>query len=47
MNSIASLQNGNFYYIEDIKNIDVNFVDALGGLMSVIAQNVKISLKKS
>lgn len=37
MNNIALLQNGNFYYIEDIKNVDVSFVDALGGLMSVVA----------
>jgi hypothetical protein len=37
MNEIALLKNGSFYYIEDIKNIDVSFVDALGGLMSVIA----------
>ena len=36
---------GNFYYIGDIHNIDECFIDALGGLFSVISHNVCISVR--
>lgn len=36
---------GNFYYIEDIHRIDECFIDALGGLFSVISQNIFITVR--
>jgi hypothetical protein len=37
MNDIAKLKNGNFYYIEKIDKVDEFFIDALAGLVSVVA----------
>eukprot|EP00828_Plagiopyla_frontata_P040335 TRINITY_DN5441_c0_g1_i8.p1 TRINITY_DN5441_c0_g1~~TRINITY_DN5441_c0_g1_i8.p1 ORF type:complete len:191 (+),score=8.29 TRINITY_DN5441_c0_g1_i8:38-610(+) len=45
LKSIANLKDGNFYYIETLEIANECFVDALGGLISVIAQNVKLSCK--
>lgn len=44
MNKIASLRDGNFYYVRDISQVDEFFLDALGGLFSVVAQNVSITV---
>jgi hypothetical protein len=37
MNSISKLKDGNFYFVKDISTVDEMFVDALGGLFSVVA----------
>jgi hypothetical protein len=37
MNSIASLKDGNFYFIQDLTKLDECFVDALAALFSVVA----------
>lgn len=37
MNNISKLKDGNFYYVQDLKTVDEMFVDALGGLFSVVA----------
>lgn len=37
MSSISKIKDGNFYYVKDIKTVDEMFVDALGGLFSVVA----------
>ncbi len=44
MNDIAKLKNGNFYYIEKIDKVDEFFIDALAGLVSVVAQNIVIKV---
>ena len=37
MTEIAALRDGNFYFIEKLDLVDECFVDALGGLFSVVA----------
>lgn len=44
MSSISKIKDGNFYYVSDIKTVDEMFVDALGGLFSVVAQDVTITI---
>lgn len=44
MNNICKVKDGNFYYVEHINKVDEMFIDALGGLFSVIAQNLSISV---
>lgn len=39
------MQDGNFYYVEQIDTVDEMFIDALGGLFSVIAQGVNIRVR--
>ncbi|KAL4495138.1 hypothetical protein ABPG72_007245 [Tetrahymena utriculariae] len=41
MNEIASYKEGNFYYIEDIDKTDLYFADALGGLFSVVGNQLE------
>lgn len=45
MNDISKLGDGSFYYVENFNSVDDLFIDALGGLFSVGAQNVKIQVK--
>ncbi|KAL4429509.1 hypothetical protein ABPG74_014284 [Tetrahymena malaccensis] len=45
MNQISKLKDGSFYYIEKTDQVDMFFVDALGGLFSVIGQDVLIKVK--
>lgn len=40
MSAIAKEGDGSFYFIEKLESVDEIFVDALGGLFSVMAQNV-------
>ena len=42
---IAKLRDGSFYYIEKLDIVDEAFADALGGLMSVVANDVSIHVK--
>ncbi|EAR87777.1 von willebrand factor type A (vWA) domain was originally protein (macronuclear) [Tetrahymena thermophila SB210] len=44
MNRICQLKDGNFYYVEKINQVDEFFVDALGGLFSVVAQEILIEI---
>jgi len=37
MNDISKIKDGSFYYVEKLDVVDEMFVDALGGLFSVIA----------
>lgn len=48
MNAIAKLKDGNFYYVEKLNQVDEMFTDALGGLFSIIGQNLslKVSINK-
>lgn len=45
MNEICKFKDGNFYYVENIDTVDEMFIDALGGLFSVVAQNLEIKTK--
>ena len=40
MNKLAEMKNGHFYFIEELDKVDEAFVNSLGGLMSVVAQNI-------
>ncbi|EGR32362.1 von willebrand factor type a domain protein [Ichthyophthirius multifiliis] len=42
MNNICDLKDGNFYYVEKIDQVNEFFVDALGGIFSVVAQDIQI-----
>lgn len=44
MSDISNLRDGSFYYIEKLETVEESFVDALGGLFSVIAEKVQIKL---
>ena len=37
MRDLANLKDGSFYYIETLKAVDKCFLDALGGLVSLIS----------
>ena len=45
MSSISQLRDGNFYYIEKLNTVDETFIDCLGGLISVIGEDVNITVK--
>jgi len=45
MTSLCNLKNGSFYFVNDISLLDEFFVDALGGLVSVVGENIEISIK--
>ena len=37
MRDLAKIKDGNFYYIENLKAVDSCFLDALGGLVSLVS----------
>jgi hypothetical protein len=45
MSEIAHMKEGQFYFVPDLDKIDECFVEALGGLVSVVANNVRIFVK--
>ena len=47
MTSISTLRDGNFYYIEKLDQVDECFSDALGGLFSVVAEDVNITISQN
>jgi hypothetical protein len=44
MTWIADQKDGNFYFIEDVSKVGICFIDCLGQLFSVFAENVTISI---
>jgi hypothetical protein len=42
MSEICQLRDGNFYYVEKLDMVDECFIDALGGLFSVVGENIRI-----
>jgi len=44
LNAVANAANGMYYYIAKEDDISVSFGDALGGLLSVAAQNIEITI---
>jgi uncharacterized protein YegL len=44
MSALARLRDGAFYFIDKLNRVDEVFVDCLGGLISVVAQNVNIEI---
>lgn len=45
LHAIAEAGNGLFYYIDNSDSIPESFCDCLGGLLSVAAQNVRLTIK--
>src|SRR5690606_3321013 len=45
MGKIAKMRDGNFYFIEKLASADESFADALGGVATVVAENVAISVR--
>eukprot|EP01080_Neovahlkampfia_damariscottae_P011042 gene11042-3748_t len=45
LRDISGCSNGLYYYVKSEDEIPGSFADALGGLLSVVAQNIKISIK--
>lgn len=45
MNDIAKLKDGNFYYVEKLDTVDEMFVDALGALFSIVAENIDLVVR--
>jgi Mg-chelatase subunit ChlD len=46
MSAIAHEKDGNFYFIEELETIDECFADCLGGLLSVVADNVTVDIQE-
>jgi Mg-chelatase subunit ChlD len=44
LQSIATAGKGLYYYIESIDKIPLSFADCIGGLQSVVAQNIKLTV---
>ena len=40
MSDISNLKDGSFFYVENIAQLEVYFLTALGGLITSIAENV-------
>lgn len=45
MSALSNLKDGSFNFIDKLDTVDEVFVDCLGGLISVVAQNVKICVE--
>mmetsp|Transcript_67640 Transcript_67640/g.78535 ORF Transcript_67640/g.78535 Transcript_67640/m.78535 type:complete len:576 (+) Transcript_67640:1-1728(+) len=45
MGTIAKYKDGNFYFVEKLETVDECFVDAIGGLISVVGQDVTITIQ--
>lgn len=45
MKNIANVRDGNFFYIDKLETLDEAFANCLGGLFSVIAEEVIITIK--
>jgi len=45
LNRIADYKNGNFYYIENNEDIGETFANCLGELISLVADNIQVSLE--
>mmetsp|Transcript_15999 Transcript_15999/g.17892 ORF Transcript_15999/g.17892 Transcript_15999/m.17892 type:complete len:576 (+) Transcript_15999:2-1729(+) len=45
MGNIAEFKDGVFHYIENLEVVAASFADCVGGLMSVIAKNIRITVR--
>ena len=45
MNQLANIRDGSFFYVQDYKKVSEYFVTVLGGCVSIISKNVKVSIK--
>ena len=45
MNQLANIRDGSFFYVQDYKKVSEYFVSVLGGCVSIISKNVKVSVK--
>ena len=44
MSKLSNLRNGSFYFVHNITLLDEFFVDAFGGLVSAVAEEITIKL---
>ena len=44
LGKIAKLKGGNFYFVEEIEKVSECFVNALGGLLSIVGQNTTLKV---
>jgi len=42
MTSLSDLKDGKFYFVEKLDTVDECFVDCLGGLISVVGQDLTL-----
>lgn len=47
LRSIAEYGRGNYYFIRDLDAVASNFADCLGGLLSVVAQNISVTFESN
>ncbi len=40
MATLSDMRDGNFYYIENLEIVNACFVDALGGLFSIVGKDL-------
>ena len=45
MTWISDQKDGNFYFVEKVEDVGICFIDCLGQLFSVVAENVTINIK--
>ena len=45
MSTIAKYKDGNFYFVEKLETVDECFVDAIGGLISVVGEDITITIQ--
>lgn len=45
MKNIANLRDGNFFYIDKLETLDEAFANCMGGLFSVIAEEINITIR--
>ena len=45
MRDIAKIKDGSFYYISNLRLVEECFIDAVVGLFSVIAQDIKLTIQ--
>ena len=45
LRAIATAGNGSYYYVEGVDDIRNAFGDCLGGVLSVVAQNIELTIE--
>lgn len=44
MTALCNLKSGSFYFVQNISLLDEFFVDALGGLLSIVGEQLEINI---
>lgn len=45
MTAICNLKSGSFYFVKEVNLLDEFFVDALGGLITVVADSIELTVR--